>query len=261
IGYLFYSDFYGGSDKELDEVFQRFKAANVQDVVLDLRYNLGGYGHVATHLASILAPNQVVQAEKVMMTYQWNAAYQKYWEDKKEYDQIRTLFDKSVPVNMNLSRVYVLTTYSTASASEFVIAGLDPYMRVVKIGAATRGKYTGAILFQAQYHNGSAWVVDEEIKNWGIQPIVQRYANSLGVTDFKDGFKPDYEVADLLLEGVRPLGDTQEPLLGKALELITSPWYSGYPTVAPATKAGFAIEQGMRSRNDYFNGSVLRKTY
>ncbi|MCL1974423.1 MAG: S41 family peptidase [Bacteroidetes bacterium] len=250
IGYLFYSDFFGGSEEELSGVFQRFKAAGVDDVVLDLRYNLGGYGYVATHLASILAPANVVQAENVMITYQWNASYQAYWEQQKEYDRIRTLFDKRVPVNMDLNRVYVLTTYNTASASEFVITGLDPYMEVIKIGAATRGKYTGSILFQAE---------DKEIKNWGIQPIVERYANSLGVTNFKDGFTPDYAVTDLLMEGVRQLGDAQESFLAKALTLITG---VSAPAVAAAPNTGsdFDVEESMNPRNDYFKGSVLRKT-
>ncbi|MCL2727986.1 MAG: S41 family peptidase [Bacteroidales bacterium] len=255
IGYLFYSNFFGGSEEDLDDVFQRFKAEGVQDVVLDLRYNLGGYVYVATHLTSILAPEDVVKSEKIMMTYQWNASYQAYWQRQGQYDQLRELFDKTVPVNMDLSRIYVLTSYNTASASEFVITGLDPYMQVIKIGTTTRGKYTGAILFQAQYHDGKSWVVDQEIKNWGIQPIVQRYANSLGVTNFKDGFKPDYEVTDILRDGVRQLGDPKEPLLAKALELIT-----GVPApAAPLTKATGEISIGLEPFNDYFKGSVLMK--
>ena len=260
IGYLFYSDFFGGSETELSEVFQWFKTQGVNNFVLDLRYNLGGYGYVATHLASIVAPISVVNAEKVLITYQWNASYQKYWEQQKEYDRIRTLFKKDVPVNLNLNRIYVLTTINTASASEFVITGLEPYMEVIKIGSATRGKYTGAILFQAQYYSNGKWVVDKEIKNWGIQPIVERYANALGVTDFKEGFKPDYAVTDIsntLI--VKQLGDPQEPLLGKALELITGVSYAA--AIGPATKSYSPTELHLTPHNDYFQGSVLRKIY
>lgn len=53
-----------------------------------------------------------------------------------------------------------------------------------------------------------------------MQPIVLRYANSEGETDFKNGFAPDFYVEDDLFSGV-PLGDKQEPLLNKALQLIT----------------------------------------
>ena len=258
IGYLFYSDFFGGSVAELNEVFQWFKSAGIHDLILDLRYNLGGYVYVAAHLASILAPANVVSAEKVLITNQWNAKYQKYWEDEKEYGELRTLFKKDVPVNMNLSRLYVLTARNTASASEFVITGLDPYMKVVKIGEATRGKYTASALFQAQYWNGKDWVKDPEIKNWGIRPIIYRYANSLGVTNFKDGFTPDYTIIDISNSLViKQLGDPQEPLLGKALELITG--VSSAATFVPTTKSYFEVNLNMAPRNDYFNGSVLRK--
>jgi hypothetical protein len=47
-----------------------------------------------------------------------------------------------------------------------------------------------------------------------------RYANSLGVTNFKNGFEPDFRVIDALLPAY-PLGDLTEPLLKKAVENIT----------------------------------------
>ena len=56
------------------------------------------------------------------------------------------LFEELVPINsLNLDRVFVITTSSSASASELIINGLNPYINVVTIGTTTSGKYTGSI--------------------------------------------------------------------------------------------------------------------
>jgi carboxyl-terminal processing protease len=115
--------------------------------------------------------------------------------------------------------VTVLTGNGTASASELTICGLEPYMDVTTIGDTTYGKYTGSITIVPEdvYTNASDYA---DFKNWGIQPIIFRYANSLGVTNFKNGFAPDFRVSDALLPA-SPLGELTEPLLKKAVENIT----------------------------------------
>jgi C-terminal processing protease CtpA/Prc len=107
-----------------------------------------------------------------------------------------------------MDRVYFLTTSGTASASELVIVGLDPYMDVIKIGEPTYGKYAGA------------WVMPDDAEKWAIIPIVSKYANANGYTDFVDGLPPDYEIDDDLIRAV-PFGDTRDPMLAKAIELAT----------------------------------------
>ena len=69
------------------------------------------------------------------------AAYEYYYPDELYYN----FPDNST--NLNLSTVYFLTTSRTASASELLISGLEPYMDVVQIGEATYGKYTGMYVF------------------------------------------------------------------------------------------------------------------
>jgi len=76
----------------------------------------------------------------------------------------------------------------------------------------TRGKYTAAMIFNPED--------DPEIENWGTQAIVYKYANAQGVTDFKEGFTPDYPVEDVLIGEVYPLGDPRENLLKTTLSLI-----------------------------------------
>ncbi|HHV03699.1 MAG: S41 family peptidase [Bacteroidales bacterium] len=220
-GYICYSDFFGDSQDLFFPVFQGFKSQGVTDVVLDLRYNLGGYLSVARALVGVLCPAKYLNGNTVLISKYWNDLYQKYWTDNNRNDMLYEYFPKlsDTPVNLDLPRLFVLTGKNTASASELTICGLDPYMEVIRIGDVTRGKYTAAMIFYPEK--------DPQIKNWGAQVIVYKYANALGLTDFKEGFTPDYPAEDILLGEVYPLGDPREKLLSRALSLI------GVQTVAP----------------------------
>jgi C-terminal processing protease CtpA/Prc len=114
--------------------------------------------------------------------------------------------------------VHILTGRGTASASELTICGLEPYMDVTVIGDTTYGKYTASITVKPEswYTNASDY---DGFKNWGLQPIVLRYANSQGLTNFKNGFIPDFIVDDELMPAYS-LGDLNESLLKKAVEDI-----------------------------------------
>ncbi len=219
IGYLFYTQYISDYNDRLDVAFQDFKSQGITDLVLDIRYNPGGYMSAAQHLCSLIAPQSTVDAEDVLVTLQWNAFYQNYWQTNNVYSQIRMNFDPTVPVNMDLSKVYILTGNGSASASELTITGLDAYMDVVLIGDTTYGKYTGSITLKPEdiYTDANYYA---DFDNWGLQPIVLRYANANGVTDFKNGFAPDIRVYDDVQSGI-PLGDPTEPLLATALQEIT----------------------------------------
>ena len=219
IGYLFYAQYISDYNSSLDLAFQSFKNQGITDLVLDIRYNPGGYMSAAQHLCSLIAPQSTVNAADVLVTLQWNAFYQNYWQTNAVYNQIRMNFDPTVSVNMDLSKIYILTGSGSASASELTITGLDPYMDVVLIGDTTYGKYTGSITLKPEdFYDDASYYADFD--NWGLQPIVLRYANANGVTDFKDGFAPDFRVYDDV-KGGADLGDPSEPLLAKALEQIT----------------------------------------
>jgi C-terminal processing protease CtpA/Prc len=219
IGYLLYASYIDNYNDALDTAFQSLVDQGVSDVVVDLRYNGGGAVTSAVHLCSILAPLDVVNNGNKLVKMTWNDKIQQYFVDNQIMHQIEETFDSEVPVKMGLSSVRFLTTGGTASASELTITGLSPYMTVRTIGETTHGKYTASITITPEdYYYDKDNSYFEEFKNWAIQPIVLRYANSVGVTDFKEGFEPDIEVEDDL---TKQLGSLDEPMLAAAIEDIT----------------------------------------
>ena len=219
IGYLFYAQFIGNYNASLDAAFQYFLDNQITDLVLDLRYNPGGTTISAQHLCSSIAPVDVVNAEKTLVKFQWNDKYQKYWEDQNNQSQLGITFVKSVPIKMGLKKIHVITGPGTASASELTITGLKPYMSVKTVGETTYGKYTASITLKPEdfYEKPTDY---KDFENWAVQPIILKYANSQGVTDFKDGFKADIAVEDDLFSTI-PLGDKTEVMLKKTVEDIT----------------------------------------
>ena len=142
---------------------------------------------------------------------------------KKEGEDTNEYFRDNLSVNMNLDRLYVLTLRFTASASESTMIGLKPYMDVIQIGEATRGKYFGGLLLSPTVYDSrrNTWIADEEIENWLLYLMVYRYADRTGDTSFFGGLIPDFQIKEDYSYMLPPLGDVHDPLFGKAIELIT----------------------------------------
>lgn len=219
IGYLMYNSFTANFDQELNAVFGEFKSQNIDNLVLDLRYNGGGSVASAVSLASMITGQF---SGEIFMKEQWNEKYQAYFETyQPEYifnyfeDEIRT----GEAINsLNLSEVYVLTGYQTASASELIINGLRPYINVVQVGETTTGKFQGSITLYDEPN-----LTDEEKANpdhtYALQPLVFKTANALGESDYAQGLAPDLPLQeDITNMGV--LGDPEERLLKAALDRI-----------------------------------------
>ncbi len=223
IGYLVYNFFARDNgdksynyDKELMNKLSNFKSKGVNEMVLDLRYNSGGAVSSAIALASALVKNR--STKNVLTTSQYNAIVHNSLikEYGANYDKdyfIDKVIDTSVPIpELNLPRLYVLTSGWTASASEFIINGLKPYMDVILIGETTYGKNVGSITLYEE---------NDPKNKWGMQPIVVKFANSLGFSDFTAGFAPNYEVDEFENLYLYEFGDSNDPLLGTALSNIT----------------------------------------
>lgn len=230
IGYLLYNSFvYSEQDSiNLVESFQFLKEQNIDDLVLDLRYNGGGSTLMANLLASMLAPASVAKNEEIFYRYLWNSQYNAYFinnQGSNSPNLVSRFID--VPVNLNLSKFYALTLGGTASASELVLHGLQPYMnhQITLIGDTTHGKYTVSIPIDDEQ--------DGFRHNYAMLPIVAKYANKEGVTDFNDGLVPEFVISDDYWD---ELGNPDEALFQKAISLITGIEITGPDGVAPLTK-------------------------
>jgi C-terminal processing protease CtpA/Prc len=257
IGYLFYAQFIDNYNASIDNALRSFMDNQVTDVVIDLRYNPGGYGHVAQYVASSLAPVNVVNEEKPLTKNRYNDIIQQYLESKNIKESLGMNFSKTVPVKMGLTKLYIITGQGTASASELVIIGLKPYMNVKTVGEATYGKYTGSWTLKPEdlYDNPSEY---KDFANWAVQPIVMKYTNSQGFTDFKDGLLPDVPVEDDLFSPI-PLGDKTEAMLKVTLKEIT-----GFEVIAMKSAVkpvNFAIFDRGFSKFDKNKREVLFKDF
>ena len=241
IGYLAYTEFVSGTNdaylSSLDAVFSEFQSAGVTDLIVDLRYNPGGLIDAAAHLASEIAPASNVNARDILVNLMYNDDYQA--EIEKFYPEELYYKFENISTNLNLNKVYFLATWATASASELVITGLEPYMNVVHIGESTYGKYVGA------------YILPDDNEEWAMLPIVMKYANANGYTDFADGLTPDYEVYDDLIYDdpsinddlvySYPLGNTSDAMTKKAIQLI-----SGTGTTSVATRSASVLSSQFR---------------
>ncbi|MVM39515.1 peptidase S41 [Spirosoma sp. HMF3257] len=221
IGYVIYNQFIPGLykagsstldntyDLKLDNIFGKFKQKGINELVLDLRYNRGGYVSSSTNLASLIGKN--IDASKVFYTQKWNSIVTAQNDKQRGAGwNSENFLTKSTNIGANISRVFILTTGSTASASELIINGLRPFMTVTTIGTTTVGKNVGSITISDK---------TGRIK-WGIQPITFKSANALGFTDYAGGFTPSIEVKEPSY-GMKAFGDVSEPLLNEAIFQIS----------------------------------------
>lgn len=216
VGYIMYNSFTATFDKELNQAFAKLKGEGVEELVLDLRYNGGGSVDSAVDLASMITGQFKGQ---VFMKEQWNDTYQTYFE-KENPERLINRFNTTIRTgesinSLNLSKVYVLTTESTASASELIINGLEPYINVVQIGETTTGKFQASITL----YDSEDFTKDTEVnKNhkYALQPLVLKSANAAGKSDYVDGLEPDFEISEDI-NNLGVLGEPTEPFLQAAL--------------------------------------------
>ena len=247
VGYLAYASFDLNSIPQLVEIGKKFKSEGIKELVLDLRYNGGGYVITENVLASMFAPKANVDAGDIFEKEQYNAylteAYRQEgisletpFTTEYNYDDIN-LHISTKDANIGLERIYGLISPNTASASEALLSGLMPYMDIRLIGQNSHGKYCTGIMM-----SGEDTYVDcpEEIKNWGLYVMISIYQNAAGETPcMPDGLQPDIQAID---DPMLPyqLGDVNEPMLRAALAEAGRHYetsYSGSRSLSPAFRS------------------------
>ena len=220
VGYLLFNDQIATSEAKLVAAFASFQDAGVADVVLDLRYNGGGYLYIASELAAMISGNRV-PAGSTFEKLSFNDKHPEKTNNPANNFPFYTATTGGQPLpTLNLPRVFVITAPGTCSASESVINGLTPFVQVIRIGGTTCGKPYGFI----QTNNcGKAYFA---IQFQGV--------NAVGFGDYANGFAPTCVVAD---DFDRALGDRAEGRLAATLAYQRN-------GICPSTAA---TQEGLRS--------------
>lgn len=217
IGYLMYNAFTPLHDNQLNGVFAGFKNEGVTDLVLDLRYNSGGSVRTATYLSSMITGQFTGELFSQEI---WNGKWQEYFLENDPTSLVNNFTNQIIGgggINsLNLDEIVILTTGSSASASELVINGLNPYISVTTIGTITEGKTVGSITLYDSDNYGREGANPNH--TWAMQPIVLEIKNKIG-ENFPNGFEPGILFPENLGDlGV--IGAIDEPLLERAITFI-----------------------------------------
>lgn len=221
-GYFLFTDHIRTAEAPLYEVMTRFKAAIIDDLILDLRYNGGGYLYIANELAAMIGGERT--ANQIFEQLQFNDKYADMTADNVDYFYDTDSRNRSLPY-LNLPRVFVLVGAGTCSASESIINGLSPFVQVILIGQNTCGKPYGFI------QKNNCKTAYFAIQFAGV--------NALAKGDYANGFNPQCYTSDDLEHA---LGDTAETRLATAINYAKTGKCSSSSFSPPPPHAGDSKE-------------------
>ncbi|QQT43588.1 Probable CtpA-like serine protease [Sphingobacterium multivorum] len=203
VGYLALSSFEeiennNVNQQNIDAAFTKFQEKQIKSLIVDLRYNGGGYVDASAYVADKIGG--AITKGKLMLTYEVND-YIKATPSINKMFQDTKFEGKS---NLNLSKVYFLVSDRTASAAEMIINVLKPYLQVQIIASGTR-TYGKPVGFFEQ-------VVQKKVSFWPVSFLLK---NSANFSDYWDGLVPDKSnITDYVFVDV---GDKKETMLATAL--------------------------------------------
>ncbi len=225
-GYLLFNSHVDSAQAPLRAALSDFKAQKIDQLVIDLRYNTGGYLALASAVAyGVAGPDRT--SGKTFEKTRYN---DKRTSEDESMPFYSTDFEGGVFESLNLPKVHVLTTNQTCSASESIINGLRGVdVEVVQIGGTTCGKPYG---FVAQ-------------DNCGITYAAMEFegVNHKGQGGYADGLKPECAVSDDLSS---ELGATTEPMFASAVARHRG---LSCPSLSASKALGSVGLQGLGSRN------------
>lgn len=287
VGYLAYARFssMANSKNVFDAAFAAFAAQNVTKLVIDLRYNGGGYVTTAEYLINLIAPAGL--DGRVMFKERYNAKMQNgtasimknqplfnedgtFQKDNNgrvlSYDDLADDYFSEAKQITNISKkgslngvtdVVFIVTRNTASASELVINSLKPYVNVKIVGTKSYGKPVGFFPITINYK------LDANTKKetgYDVYYSMFQTTNALGSGDYFDGFTPDLSLSSD--DATHDFGDVKENNLAKALTLLV-------PTAPTATASTMSIQGSRISTSavsvkstvggNEFNGMIAEK--
>lgn len=214
IGYIYIPQFYTGMAQVFIEVFNTLKDEQITDLVLDLRYNGGGDVSSATALCIALLPS--ISEDDLFIKFNGNknggTIYQSFKESLSMNESHINFYDLQ-NVSSAISKVYILCGTHTASASEIIINNLEPYIDVVTIGETTVGKDVAGFTIEDDRNlNEQGWI---------LYPCIYKLFNANDIGNYSNGIPPTYMMDELQDLEVFPLGNQNETLLKKAINIIT----------------------------------------
>lgn len=223
VGYLLFTNFFADPSRTaLRQAFSTFRSQGVDELILDLRYNGGGSVRTSTILASLVAGNRVFSGNSGEVFTDAAAN-----ENHPELGFVERFIDEAEAID--LGRVVVISTASTASASELVINGLEPFIDVAVVGATSFGKPVGQHPMN---------FCDKTLVAVTFQTL-----NADGQGDYFNGITPDCAAGDEWAEPLNIDGNTgNEASIQTALDFLTT---------GQCPAASKSLQQ---SRNDYVSG-------
>lgn len=219
VGYLHYTGFTNEFNDELNNAFGQFEADGVTELILDLRYNAGGSVETANDLCTMITGQF---NEEVFITQNYNSDRNAENEEIRRFNTNLGSGDNGGDINsLGLNRVFVITTGRSASASELILSGLDPYIEIIQVGTTTTGKFEGSFLLYDAPAPGFNRSQVNPNHFYVMLPLTFKSTNANGFTDYFDGFSPDLEIAEDFTN-YGQLGVPGEPLLDAVIEEITN---------------------------------------